>query len=325
MRTLIVDDDSLQRRLIRASLTRTGYEVLEAPDGIEAWDILQRDPVPLIITDWMMPNLNGLELIRRIRSGIETGFFPNYIYIILVTAKDAKEDVVTGLDSGADDYLTKPFDLNEMLARVKIGVRILNLEARLRESLDQLHVMATYDSLTGLLNRRAVYERAQSELERAHRERQSISLVMLDIDHFKSVNDQHGHLTGDQALRLVAGTIAQNKRSYDWAGRWGGEEFLLVLPQTTIEEAGDIAERMRQSVAAVNFPLANGKYLKLHISLGVSSTDSNRARPPTLGELLQQADDALYQAKNQGRNKVCLADENFIQHMTVHNQDVTTA
>lgn len=325
MRTLIVDDDSLQRRLIRASLIRAGYEVVEAPDGAEAWEILQRDPVPLIITDWMMPTINGLELIRRIRSGIETGFFPNYIYIILVTAKDAKEDVVEGLDSGADDYLTKPFDLNEMLARVKIGVRILNLEARLRESLDQLHVMATYDSLTGLLNRRAVYERAQSELERASRERQSISLVMLDIDHFKSVNDQHGHLTGDQALRLVAGTIAQNKRSYDWAGRWGGEEFLLVLPQTTMEEAGYIAERMRQSVAVLNFPLANGKYLKLHISLGVSSTDSNRARPPTLGELLQQADDALYQAKNQGRNKVCLADEDFIQHMAVHNHDVTKA
>jgi len=319
---LIVDDDPLQRRLLQASLTRAGHEVLEATDGMKAWELLQRDPLPMVITDWMMPELSGLELIQRIRLGIDNGIFPSYIYIILVTAKDAKEDVVIGLDSGADDYLTKPFDPNEMRARVKIGIRIINLESRLRESLDQLHVMATYDSLTGLLNRRAVYERAQSEMERSIREERSISLVMLDIDHFKSVNDEHGHLTGDQALRLVAGTIAQNKRSYDWAGRWGGEEFLLVLPQTTLEEAGEIAERMRRSVAALSFPLAEGNYLNLRISLGVSSIDAN-PHTPTLGELLQQADDALYCAKNQGRNRVCLAHTAFIEQLEIHHHNVS--
>jgi two-component system chemotaxis response regulator CheY len=319
---LIVDDDPLQRRLLQASLTRAGHEVLEANDGMEAWELLQRDPLPMVITDWMMPELSGLELIHRIRLGIDNGIFPSYIYIILVTAKDAKEDVVIGLDSGADDYLTKPFDPNEMRARVKIGIRIINLESRLRESLDQLHVMATYDSLTGLLNRRAVYERAQSEMERSIREERSMSLVMLDIDHFKSVNDEHGHLTGDQALRLVAGTIAQNKRSYDWAGRWGGEEFLLVLPQTTLEEAGEIAERMRRSVAALSFPLAEGNYLSLRISLGVSSIDAN-THIPTLGELLQQADDALYCAKNQGRNRVCLAHAAFIEQLEIHHHNVS--
>jgi two-component system chemotaxis response regulator CheY len=261
-------------------------------------------------------------LIRHIRAGIDAELFPSYIYIILVTAKDSKEDVVNGLDSGADDYLTKPFDPSEMRARVRIGVRILNLESRLRESLDQLHVMATYDSLTGLLNRRAVYERAQSELDRSFRDGCSMSIILLDIDHFKSVNDQYGHLTGDQALRLVAGTIAQNKRSYDWAGRWGGEEFLLVLPETGMLAAADIAERMRRNVAALSFPLTNGNYLSLRISLGVSSIDANDHKP-TLGELFQQADDALYSAKNHGRDRVCLADTSFIAYLKEHSHDVS--
>lgn len=322
MKMLVVDDDPLQRRLLQASLSRAGYEVLESSNGVDAWNLLQRETVPMVITDWMMPEMSGTDLIRRIRTGIDTGFFPSYIYIILVTARDSKEDVVKGLDSGADDYLTKPFDPNEMRARVNIGVRIINLESRLRESLDQLHVMATYDSLTGLLNRRAVYERAQSELERSFREGHSMSLVLLDIDHFKSVNDQYGHLTGDQALRLVAGTIAQNKRSYDWAGRWGGEEFLLVLPETKLVTAADIAERMRQNVAALRFPLTNGDYLNLRISLGVSSIDAND-HMLTLGEMLQQADDALYSAKNKGRDRVCVADAGFIAYLKEHNHDVS--
>jgi two-component system chemotaxis response regulator CheY len=301
MKMLIADDDPLQRKLLHASLNRAGYEVVETPDGAVAWEVLQREPISLVITDWMMPTLSGPDLIRRIRDAN----FPTYTYIILVTAKDRKEDVVDGLNAGADDYLTKPFDPNEMRARIKIGERILSLEARLRDSLEQLHVMATFDSLTGLLNRRAVYERAQSELDRAYRETRSISIVMLDIDHFKDVNDKHGHLIGDQALRMVAGTISQNKRSYDWAGRWGGEEFLLVLPETGLHEAGEIAERMRHSVAALRFALPTGDYLKLRVSLGVSSVDSNYAMP-TLGQLLQQADDALYGAKHMGRNRVCL-------------------
>lgn len=319
MRILIVDDDPLQRRLLQASLRQAGHDVVEISDGAEAWEYLQHETIPIVITDWMMPGLNGLELIRLIRAGIEQGDFPTYIYIILVTAKDAKEDVVIGLNSGADDYLTKPFDPNEMRARVKIGMRILNLESRLRQSLEQLHIMATYDSLTGLLNRRAVYERAQSELERTYREGESMSLAMLDIDHFKNVNDKHGHLTGDQALRLVAGTIAQNKRSYDCAGRWGGEEFLLVLPDTTLQEAGDIADRLRRQVEALSFPLANGQYLHLHISLGISSIDVNKNKP-TLGELIQQADDALYDAKNKGRNRVSLATPSFIEMNEIEKQ-----
>lgn len=302
MRILIVDDDPLQRRLLQASLIRVGHEVIETVDGAAAWDLLQRDPIPLVITDWMMPILSGLDLIERIRAAN----FETYTYIILVTAKDKKEDVVKGLEAGADDYLTKPFDPNEMRARVQIGERILSLESRLRESLEQLHVMATYDSLTGLLSRRAIYERAQTELDRAEREAGSMSLIMLDIDHFKRVNDLYGHLIGDQALRMAAGTLLQNKRSYDLAGRWGGEEFLLVLPDTTLHEAGIIAERVRKSVEDLRFPLPNGDFLQMTISLGVSSMTMFNMHP-TLGMLIQIADDALFRAKDLGRNKVCLA------------------
>jgi two-component system chemotaxis response regulator CheY len=302
MRTLIVEDDPVQRRLLQASLVRAGYEVVETIDGASAWDLLQGERISLVITDWMMPNLNGLELIQRIRGAS----FPNYTYIIMVTAKDRKEDIVMGLEAGADDYLTKPFDPAEMRARVAIGRRILELEQRLRDSLQQLRMMATYDSLTSLLNRRAIYEQAQVELERACREGTSISLIMLDIDHFKGVNDNYGHLVGDRALRHVADTIRKNKRSYDWAGRWGGEEFLLVLPGTGLDEASFVAERVRKSVEETPFPLSNACPLELNVSLGVSSVDKYD-RFPGVGTLLQDADDALYCAKRNGRNQVCLA------------------
>ncbi len=303
MRMLIVDDDPLQRRLLHASLSRAGHEVVESTDGADAWNVLQQEPahIPMVITDWMMPKLNGLDLIRLIRAAN----FDNYTYIILVTAKDSKEDVVIGLDSGADDYLTKPFDPNEMRARVAIGERIISLETRLKESLNQLRHMATYDSLTGLMNRRAVYERAQSEMDRTRREGRPLSLVMFDIDHFKNVNDRYGHLVGDQALRLVAGAILQSKRSYDHAGRWGGEEFVLVLPDTERLEARDMAERMRKSIAALSYSLGDGTYLSLRVSLGVSTMDGDD-ETAVLGMLIQQADDALYCAKDNGRNRVCV-------------------
>lgn len=310
MKTLIVDDDPLQRQLLCASLGREGHDVIEAADGVQAWDLLQRDSgnIPLVITDWMMPELDGLELIQRIRSAN----FSHYTYIIIVTAKDSKEDVVVGLDSGADDYLVKPFDPKEMRSRVAIGRRILSLETRLRESLSQLHIMATYDSLTNLFNRRVVYERAQVELERARRDKQPLSLVLLDIDHFKDVNDQHGHLIGDQALRMVANTISQGKRPYDLAGRWGGEEFILVLPTTSLDTARLISERIRERVAALCYTLPDATCLSLRISSGVSSTEANEEEV-TLGSLIQQADDALYHAKEHGRNRVSVYSVDFIE------------
>lgn len=300
MRILIVDDDRFLRRLLQASLTRAGHEVLEAADGQSAWEQLQHAAVRLVITDWLMPGLDGPALIRRIRAAN----FPGYTYIILLTAKGSKDDVVDGLEAGADDYLTKPFDPGELRARVAIGERILDLEARLSESLSQLQVLATHDGLTGLFNRRAIYEHAKAELARAEREAKPLSLILLDVDHFKGVNDQYGHLIGDQALRLVADTIARNIRPYDRVGRWGGEEFLLVLPDTGLEQAGAIAERLRLKVAAAELAQPDGTCIRLHLSLGVTSMDDGM--PVTLDMLLQQADQALYCAKREGRNRVCL-------------------
>jgi diguanylate cyclase (GGDEF)-like protein len=298
MRILVVDDDPVLRRIVQAGLTRAGHEVRAVADGHAAWELLQQESFRLVITDWMMPGMDGPELVGRIRAAS----FPGYTYIILLTAKTDKSDVVSGLDAGADDFLTKPFNSEELRARVAIGERILDLEGRLSEARDQLEVLATVDALTGLLNRRAIQERAEAEVQRAARDGTPLSFVMLDIDHFKSVNDTHGHLVGDQALSMVARVLAANKRVYDYAGRWGGEEFLLILPRTELTDARMVAERIRASIAGASLDLPDGGRLSLRISLGVTTAPSRE--PLALHILLQQADDALYHAKHTGRDRV---------------------
>lgn len=300
MKILIVDDDRFMRRRLQISLVHCGHEVLEADDGRAAWELLQREPIRLVISDWMMSEWDGPELIRRIRAAE----LPGYTYCILLTANDSKEDIVRGLEAGADDYLTKPFDHNELLARLAIGERILNLEARLIESREQLRELAMRDMLTGLLNRRALYECAEQSIAHAAREGWPISFIMLDVDHFKAINDRYGHLIGDDALRLVARTIAGGIRPYDHLGRWGGEEFLAVLPGATLAEATSIAERMRAGIAAARLTLNDGSSLDLRISLGVAGAPSGASQ--SLDAAILQADTALYRAKNCGRNCVCV-------------------
>jgi two-component system, cell cycle response regulator len=300
MRVLIVDDDPTNRHLLSAMLLSTRHEFDEASDGKSAWEMLQKETINLVITDWMMPDMDGVELIDNIRKAN----FPHYIYIILLTARSAKVDVVTGLEAGADDYLVKPFDLDELRARVNIAKRIIDLERRLRESLERVQKMATHDSLTDLYNRRALYDIAENELSRARRENKPVSLVMMDIDHFKNVNDEHGHNIGDQALRRVAHIILEKIRTYDTAGRWGGEEFLLVLPGTDQEEARQIAERVRQGIESANIPLQGSKHLDLQASFGVSTSLPDDLL--TFDLLVHQADEALYDAKGEGRNRVCI-------------------
>jgi two-component system chemotaxis response regulator CheY len=216
--------------------------------------------------------------------------------------------VVVGLESGADDYVTKPYDTQELLARVAIGERILKLEESLLTSRQQMTYLATHDVLTGLLNRRAVQERAEAELNRANRESVPLSLILLDVDHFKSVNDRFGHAVGDQALKLVARLLTQQVRTYDWVGRWGGEEFLMVLPGTPLPEAGVAADRIREALEAAALPLAAGGDVKLTVSLGVACVTPVAGRSPSLEEVVRQADTALYRAKGLGRNRVCLAE-----------------
>jgi two-component system cell cycle response regulator len=292
MKILIVDDDPFQRRLLRAQIARLNYDVYEATNGELAWNLLQQEGISIVITNWMMPVLDGPGLIRRIRGAN----LPSYTYIVLLTARDELSDVVAGLDAGADDYLIKPCDTNELRARIAIASRIVDLEFRLREARDT-------DSLTGLWNRRALTTSARNELMRVQRHGTSVSIVLLDVDYFKHVNDRYGHHIGDQALCLIATTVVQNVRPYDIVGRWGGEELLLVLPETSLAQAIIVAERVRASISATPLTLDDGRHVELTASFGVVSTDATNS--DTLDSLVQLADIALYQAKADGRNRVC--------------------
>jgi two-component system cell cycle response regulator len=295
MRILIVDDDEAYLQLLRMIMERQGHVVYEAVNGLQAWTLLQNDPIPLVITDWMLPEMDGVELIRRIRKAD----FPNYTYLIMLTAKKTRDDIVDGIEAGADDYLVKPFDVSELRARIGIGERILDLETRLRESLHQLACLASHDSLTGLLNRRALYEQ-----QRTQNTGIPFSVVMIDLDHFKLINDQYGHLVGDEVLCQVARTIVERKRSSDHAGRWGGEEFLLLLPGANLQKAGYVAERMRVGIKSLQIPLKDGRVVSVNASLGVASAVSGEEF--SLEKLIDGADKALYMAKAAGRDLVRL-------------------
>jgi diguanylate cyclase (GGDEF)-like protein len=311
VKILIVDDDPNSRRLLSVNLTFGGHSVVEAPDGETAWALFQQDRQRLVITDWMMPGIDGMELIRLIRSTQAEG----YTYIIMLTALATKPQVVSGLESGADDYLTKPFDPDELLARITIGQRVLQLEERLMESRRQMEILAMQDTLTGLFNRRAIHDRALAELNRLARGTASapLSVILLDVDRFKTINDSYGHEAGDRALQVVAERLGHMLRSYDLVGRWGGEEFLVLLPGTSLAEAGVVAERIRSGLASSAVPVEGGG-VALTASLGVASVGLEAMQAvsgdePWLDRLMRAADRALYQAKNTGRNKVCVADE----------------
>ena len=301
MKVLIAEDDSLLRQMLRGALAAAGHQLITAANGLDAWEMLQREHVRMLIVDWMMPGLDGPELIRRIRGA----GWPGYTYIILLTAKTGRDDVVEGLNAGADDYVTKPFQQDELLARMGVGTRILELETRLSESLEREEALATRDSLTGLPNRRALYDRARAELNRAEREKRSVGVIMLDIDHFKLINDRFGHAAGDEALRRVAEVLQKSKRDYDYTGRWGGDEFLTILPGTSMLQAGLVAERIRASIDMVRLEVGGADTVELRSSLGVACA-SPATSPIGIDDLLNQADGALYRAKADGRNRVCL-------------------
>ena len=301
MKVLIAEDDSLLRQMLRGALTAAGHQLVTAANGLDAWEMLQREHVRMLIVDWMMPGLDGPELIRRIRGA----GWPGYTYIILLTAKTGRDDVVEGLNAGADDYVTKPFRQDELLARMGVGARILDLETRLSESLAREEELATRDSLTGLPNRRALYDWARVELSRADREKRSVGVIMMDIDQFKPINDRFGHAVGDEALRRVADVLQKSKRDYDYTGRWGGDEFLTILPGTSMLQAGLVAERIRASIDKVRLGVGGADSVELRSSLGVACA-SPATSPIGIDDLLNQADGALYQAKAEGRNRVCL-------------------
>jgi len=298
VKILIAEDDPIARRLLEAFLGKWGYDVVATCDGREAWEVLNEPEAPnLVISDWMMPGMDGLELCRKIRKMERS----DYIYFIILTAKGTKEDVILGLDAGADDFLIKPFHQEELKYRVRIGERIIKLEHRIMQ-------LAATDSLTGVLNRRAFMERMEKEIHRSKRENSAFSLILADIDYFKKINDGYGHQVGDLVLQRFTEKLSKSSRSYDFIGRYGGEEFVVCLPGADEFQGQLVAERMRKRVEEMKIMLPNSsKSLKITASFGAASF--RLGSEDSVDSITGRADDAMYMAKRKGRNCVCGADD----------------
>ena len=298
MKILIADDDALSRRLLKGTLQRAGYEVTAVTNGREAVEKLSEPDGPrLALLDWMMPELDGLGVCSRVRKGCDQ----NYVYMILLTARESKEDVVAGLESGADDYLVKPFNADELKARLRTGERILHLEDRLVEAREEMRFKATHDHLTSLWNRGVITDLLSRELDRSRRENVCTAVLLADLDHFKTINDTHGHLVGDQVMREVARRLLLSVRSYDFVGRYGGEEFLVVLNNCRPESALGRAEEIRKIISTRPVQTDAGA-LGITLSLGLLLSPDWGHR--SADELLRAVDAALYAAKTAGRNCV---------------------
>jgi len=298
LKILIADDSVISRHLLDATLRKWGYEVAIACDGEEAWHILQQDDAPPIaILDWMMPGLTGTEVCRLVRQRAREP----YTYILLLTSKALKEDLVEGMDAGADDYIVKPFDQHELQVRLRAGTRLIDLQAQLLSAREALREQATRDALTGLWNRSSMLEILAREISRARREQTPLGVVLLDLDHFKNINDTYGHLAGDAVLREAARRLQQCIRTYDSIGRYGGEEFLVVFPGCEEANAARQAERLR-SVLSTDPLLLTETTVTLTASFGVTSWNPGEDTDTEL--LIRRADEAMYRAKKLGRNRV---------------------
>jgi len=297
---LIADDDSVSRRILEKRITEWGYKTIIATDGEKAWAILNKNKVRIAILDWMMPQISGTELCKRVREKQSD----TYTYIILVTARGQQEDIIEGLSAGADDYMKKPFDILELKARLQTGKRIISLETQLLQIQLQLRELATKDSLTGLWNRAEILKKLTEEFERARRENITVSTIMLDVDNFKHINDSHGHQVGDIVLTKVAKRLSRNVRIYDTIGRYGGDEILLVLPDTTMENLINITHRLLTSVSK-NPVNIQKKRLPITVSIGSASSETYPNITPTA--LIKKSDEALYEAKRKGRNRFVIS------------------
>nr|MBI3613677.1 diguanylate cyclase [Nitrospirota bacterium] len=302
MKILIADDDTISRRILEVALAKWGYEIVVAQNGREAWAALQQADAPrMAVLDWMMPELDGTEVCQEVRKRSDQ----SYTYLLLLTSKSHKAEIIAGLNAGADDYLTKPVDLEELRARLQAGRRILDLETKLVAAQEALRVQATHDALTGLWNRAAVLKALEQEIVRAKRERTSFGVVLADLDSFKLVNDTHGHIAGDRVLEEAARRMHAAVRPYDVVGRYGGEEFLIVCPGCKEPDVVTVAERIRESVERESVAIAPGKAIPVTLSLGVAVGGIHGAEDPSM--LVKLADAALYRAKDRGRNRTEVA------------------
>ncbi|MBI5757564.1 MAG: diguanylate cyclase [Planctomycetales bacterium] len=298
MKVLLAEDDLLSRRILESQLRRWDLDVVTAVDGLEADRILAEPDAPrLAIIDWMMPGLDGPEVCRRIRA---RGTEP-YTYVLLLTSKSDKQDVVGGLDAGADDYIVKPFDPQELRVRLRAGERILDLQTQLILAREQMRDLALHDSLTGIWNRGATLDALTRELSRAQRERGHVGVIMVDIDKFKSINDTLGHPAGDAVLREVTSRFKRSLRPYDTLGRMGGEEFLILVPGCNALNAFSQAERLRSVIAREPVQTSDGS-VAVTVSMGVSVAEHGDLL--NVESLIRSADLALYRAKRAGRNRV---------------------
>jgi two-component system, cell cycle response regulator len=300
---LLVEDEIISRTIMEKHLRMAGYNVAVAENGYEAMEKLAREYYPVVITDMMMPVMDGLELCREVRGGN----FPGYIYIIMVTVKDSKIDVVSGLEAGADEYLVKPVDKIELLARLNTAKRFLALENELKARIEEIRQLSITDELTGLFNRVYFYEHMSLEIMRAKRYGQDLALIMADIDHFKRINDTHGHVAGDAVLRGFGHFLKTSVREQvDWVVRFGGEEFIIVMPQTDVYGGYAMADRLCRAIATMPFAVNGTQQHYMSASFGVADLSdcmlkSSRATPDLFVEL---ADTHLYEAKEGGRNRV---------------------
>lgn len=299
MKVLIADDDPMFCLLFESIIKKMGFDIIIANDGDEALKILQSDDAPeLAILDWVMPKLDGIDVCKKMR---ECNNEP-YKYIILVTSKDDQKNIIQGMEAGADDYITKPFSKQELSVRINAGKRIINLQKQLIDAREHMRYQATYDKLTGIFNRAAIFEFLSKELSRAKRAKTSLGVVLLDLDHFKKINDTYGHLAGDEVLKTASQLIQSSIRPYDRAGRYGGEEFIIILPDADIDESIIVAERIRKSIEKATIATAEGS-IDITVSLGVTAINKEYDND-NLNSIIKTADMALYTAKNSGRNRV---------------------
>jgi len=299
-RILLVDDEPTQRLIMARLLKRAGYSVEVAGNGKEALGKIDAGDFQLMITDWEMPEMDGIALCRELRATPGKG----YIYTILLTARDAIEHVVTGLQSGADDYLTKPVIEPELIARLNTGKRIVTLERSLRAANEENRRLSITDPLTGAYNRRYLTEQLPREIERAGRYGRQLATVMCDVDHFKRINDTQGHLVGDEVLKWFSGHLQEHVRGSDWVARYGGEEFLIVLVETNVANAAIAAEHLRAQLASTPFPGGVPGGLAVTASFGVAGWQSSVPQGSTFDALVARCDEGVYASKAAGRNCV---------------------
>ncbi len=331
-RIVVAEDEALSRALLVRQLRNAGYDVIACENGQQALEAIRREVSCIVVADWMMPEMDGLELCRTVR-GLGEMQALSFVYFILLTAHTEKERIVAGLEGGADDYLTKPYHPQELLARLRVGERNCALQnelfqrqielqkanAELAVLNRKLEKLASSDALTGLANRRYLFDRLTELWALAERKGGSLSCIMFDVDKFKLINDTRGHLAGDEVLRSLASVFRHCLRPYDIIGRFGGEEFCVLCPETTAAGAGSVAERIRLAVAESSCVI-DGNTVSVTVSLGVAGRRPTHANPDAL---IVAADAMLYRAKENGRNQVWVRDADGREYQLEATADVS--